>query len=184
MMKIASWYPSVDEITEKKNKMSDQEDMHSLNCDCDLCFFERNPVSPIVESPPWPESLDPRDKERAKFFTIAPDVLENVMEWLYTKVEMLNLPSLIATREIHGQSLYLYALREFFDDNILQLFREFANDMDVEKGLLFRSFPVTISGARQLLRSDQDVFECIKTEKHYFDFYYCDQLPLPSFHEN
>jgi hypothetical protein len=122
--------------------------------------------------------LHPRDRERAKFFKIHPEYKDRFISWLSGKLKLPSFPAFVATREVDGRSSRLSAVYDALDGSFLEFFREFANDTLVCDGLLFRSFPVSVVGAKELLHARQGVFDSIVTQDDYFFFRYM-HIPRP-----
>jgi hypothetical protein len=119
--------------------------------------------------------LPPYDEERVKFFTITPKTLHEIVLWLSTKKKIPSFPSTVQTWERDAQRSQLHEICKLVDCDVLGVFREYANYTNVGWGLEFRSFPVSVPGAKALLRANQEDFDSIKTYSDYLlylDRYY------------
>jgi hypothetical protein len=163
--------------------MSDNgEYPHNPDCQCEWCDAGRC-LSPIADTLPWPEQLESRDFERSKFFKLDPKYKEIFFAWLATKMVLPASPGLIAMREVDGKSVQLSTLHEALEEKLLEFFREFVNETNIQKGLLFRHFPVAVCGVKELLRLSQEKFERIVTYRDYFNMYYLGNPVAPREHE-
>jgi hypothetical protein len=127
---------------------------------------------------PWLEQLESRDFERSMFFKLDTKYKEIFFAWLATKMVLPASPGLMAMLEVDGKSVQLSTLHKAFEEKFLQFFREFVNETSTYKGLLFRRFPVALSGAQELLCLSQEKFERIVTWKDYFNMHYLGN-PVP-----
>jgi hypothetical protein len=120
---------------------------HDENCDCLTCMYEIC-LSPLLEDQAWPEDLPHNSDQLSRFFTVDPQFKEPFLSWIADRM-CLPLPttSFIRDRELSARTNHSSEVQ----GNILQLYREFANETDAEYGLAFKNISISIRAVRLLL---------------------------------
>jgi hypothetical protein len=123
---------------------------HEEDCECVTCLYGIC-LSPLPEDQAWPEDLPPGSDQLARFFTVDPNFKAPFLSWVADRMCLpLPTPNFHRDREIHArvnQSMEVAG-------NILELYREFANETDASYGLAFKNMSVPIRAVRLLLRPE------------------------------
>jgi hypothetical protein len=142
---------------------------HDEGCDCLTCIHGIC-LSPLLEDQSWPEALPPNSDELAKYFTVDPSFKAPFLSWAADRLCMpLPTTSFVRRRELDANT----SLSVEVSGNILELFREYANETDARYGLAFKNISIPIHGVRLLLLSENHhLLRELRTTDEFNQWYY------------
>jgi hypothetical protein len=129
-------------------------------------------LSPLQKVIHWPEELPPDSKYKADLFTIDPKKKEEFLSWVAGKMCLPRAsPSLLQTRETS-----VSVKTDDVQGSFLELFREFANDNELDWGLTLNEIPISVYNARELVKHHRDILALMRTAEDISKFLYDDEL--------
>jgi hypothetical protein len=142
---------------------------HEEDCDCLTCRYGIC-LSPLHEDKAWPEDLPPNSHQLAVFFTVDPRFKAPFLSWVADRLCLpVPSPEFLHHRELNASTNQSIEV----PGNLLELFREYANETDATHGLAFKNISIPIDAVRRLLREEnREALHQINTADEFVQWYY------------